>query len=568
MDSKPHATHAAGRFPGIALLSLALIAPALTVSAQTPPTFPISPMCSAPPSPGTDPFPVANTDFIGATSGLPIVFPGSMLTANDVGATALTVVAPIESTPSAGGTITGSGPFTYRPPSSAFTGTDVFTYEVADASGRKATGLVRVTVSVVAPSVTAVPNVTGATQSAATGTLTGAGLTAAVTNANSTTIAIGLVISQLPIAGTSVTIGSAVNLFVSLGTVVPNVVGSSQAAASAALTTAGLTTTVTSVNHATVPAGVVISQSPTGGNAAPGSAVTLSVSLGPVVVSNVVPNVVGQARAAATTAITNVGLTVGTVTFANNNTIAVGSIVSSTPAAGATLAAGGAVNLVVSLGSEGLVVAFGFDEATGLVANDSSVVAKAGTIRGALHVAGKFGGALQFDGVDDWVTMADVASSPIDLTTGMTLEAWVNPSAQADWDTIILKERGASLSYALYAWDGAPQASGTNLAAGYLNVAGGDVAVRGLAPLPLNTWTHLAMTYDGSTQRLFVNGVQVASRAQTGAMSVGNGALRVGGNTAFVPAEYFKGLIDEVRIYNRARTGAQITNDMNTPIVR
>jgi hypothetical protein len=393
------------------------------------------------------------------------------------------------------------------------------------------------------------------------------GLTAAVTSANSTTIAIGSVISQAPIAGTSVTIGSAVNLVVSLGTVVPNVVGSLQAAASAALTAAGLTGTVTTVNHATIPAGVVISQDPTGGNVAPGSAVALTVSLGPAVVSNVVPNVVGQTRAAATTAITNAGLTAGTVTFANHATIAAGSIVSTTPVAGTTLAPGGAVNMVVSLGSEGLVVAFGFDEAAGLVANDSSAVAKSGTIRGALHVPGKFGGALQFDGIDDWVTMADTTASPIDLTNGMTLEAWVNPTAQADWDTIILKERGASLSYALYAYDGAPQAGGTNLAAGYLNIAGGDVAARGLAPLPLNTWTHLATTYDGSTQRFFVNGVQVASRAQTGAISVANGALRIGGNTAF-PNEFYKGLIDEVRIYNRARTAAQITTDMNTPIVR
>jgi beta-lactam-binding protein with PASTA domain len=570
MEPKPHATHAAGRFPGTAVLSLALvIVPALMVTAQTPPPWPISPTCSAAP-PASDSWPIANTDSIGATTGLPIVFPGSMLTANDVGASALTVVSPIDSTPSAGGTITGSDPFTYSPPASAFSGTDVFTYEVTDAAGHKATGLVRVTVSVVAPSVTTVPAVTGATQSAAAATLAGVGLNAAIASANSTSIAIGLVISQAPIAGTSVTIGSAVNLIVSLGALVPNVVGSPQSAASAALTTAGLTTgTVTTANHATVPAGAVISQNPIAGvNAAPGSGVALSVSLGPVVVSNVVPNVVGQPRAAATTAITTAGLTAGTVTFANHATIAAGSIVSTAPVAGTALAPGGAVNMVVSLGSDGLVVAFGFDEAAGLVANDSSPVAKSGTIRGALHVPGKFGGALQFDGIDDWVTMADVTSSPIDLTGGMTLEAWVNPTAQADWDTIILKERGAGLSYALYAYDGAPQPGGTNLPTGYLNTAAGlDVAARGLAPLPLNTWTHLATTYDGSTQRFFVNGVQVASRAQTGNIAVANGALRIGGNTAFVN-EFYKGLIDEVRIYNRARTAAQITSDMNTPIVR
>ena len=66
---------------------------------------------------------------------------------------------------------------------------------------------------------------------------------------------------------------------------------------------------------------------------------------------------------------------------------------------------------------------------------------------------------------------------------------------------------------------------------------------------------------------MFINGVQVASRAQTGAITVGNGALRIGGNTAFV-GEFYRGLIDEVRIYNRARTAAEIQADMTTPIVR
>jgi hypothetical protein len=356
---------------------------------------------------------------------------------------------------------------------------------------------------------------------------------------------------------------------VSRGALVPNVVGATPATATGTLTAAGLTLgAVTQASSATVAAGAIISQNPAANtNAAPGSAVAVTVSLGP---ANVVPNVVSQSRAAATAAITSVGLTVGTITFANSNTVLAGSIVSTTPVAGTALAAGGAVNLVVSLGTDGLVVAFGFDEPTGLVANDSSVVNKPGTIREALHVPGKFGGALQFDGANDWVTMADVANSPIDLTTGMTLEAWVNPSAQSGWDPVILKERGtAGLAYALYANDGAPQPGGTNLPAGYLNPPSGvDVSVRGLAPLALNTWTHLATTYDGVTQRFFVNGVQVASRPQTGSIAVGNGALRIGGNQAATPQEFFQGLIDEVRIYNRARTAAQIATDMVTPIVR
>lgn len=552
---------------------MAVAVPAMLARAQAPTPPPLMPTCSVPPSPGTDPWPVANADAIGSTAGAPIVFSSVSLLANDVGGPALTVTAPVNSVSSAGGTITGADPFTYTPPASPFTGTDRFTYELADGAGRKAIGIVRVAVAVAAPPVLVpVPAVTGFSEAAATGALGAVGLTSAITRSNSTSIAIDVVISQLPGASTPVAAGSAVTLVVSLGARVPNLVPAPPADASGTLLAAGLTLgSVTEVNHATVPAGTIISQTPLAGtNAQPGSAVMLQVSLGPaVVVTNAVPYVLGETRAAALTAITRAGLTGGAVTFANHATMPAGNVVSTSPLAGTALAPGSAVAMVVSLGTDGLVVAYGFDEATGLVATDSSVVGRNGTVRGALRVVGKFGRALSFDGVNNWVTLADTTASPIDLTNGMTLEAWVNPTELADWDTIILKERGAGgLSYGLYAHDGSPQPGGFNVVAGYQRIANGvtDVAVRG-SVLALNTWTHLALTYDGATQKLFLNGVLVESHAQTGKIAVANGALRIGGNAAWAN-EFFKGLIDEVRIYNRARTAEQITSDMTTPIVR
>jgi hypothetical protein len=89
---------------------------------------------------------------------------------------------------------------------------------------------------------------------------------------------------------------------------------------------------------------------------------------------------------------------------------------------------------------------------------------------------------------------------------------------------------------------------------------------RGPAALPLATWSHLASTYDGSTLRLYVNGIQVSSIPRSGVSSieVGTGALRIGGNTIW--GEYFRGLIDEVRIYNRALGAAEIATDRDTPV--
>ncbi|HXI31461.1 MAG TPA: PASTA domain-containing protein, partial [Vicinamibacterales bacterium] len=93
----------------------------------------------------------------------------------------------------------------------------------------------------------------------------------------------------------------------------------------------------------------VISQTPAAGaQVASGSAVALVVSSGPAPVT--VPNVVGLTQAAASTAITGAGLTVGTITTASSATVPAGSVISQTPVAGGQIAPGGAVSLVVSSG--------------------------------------------------------------------------------------------------------------------------------------------------------------------------------------------------------------------------
>jgi hypothetical protein len=98
-----------------------------------------------------------------------------------------------------------------------------------------------------------------------------------------------------------------------------------------------------------------------------------------------------------------------------------------------------------------------------------------------------------------------------------------------------------------------------------------DRAARGTTKLPLNTWTHLATTYDGTNQRFYVNGILVGTTLSPagsgGGIVQSNGALRIGGNASST-GEFFQGLIDEVRVYNRALSAAEIVTDMNTAIVR
>jgi hypothetical protein len=209
--------------------------------------------------------------------------------------------------------------------------------------------------------------------------------------------------------------------------------------------------------------------------------------------------------------------------------------------------------------STGLVAAYAFNEGAGTAAQDSSGLGNGGTLNNAVWTsAGMFGSALSFNGSNSWVSVVDSAS--LDLTTSMTLEAWVRPSSlSADWRTVILKERPAGLAYALYATDGASRPP-----AGYIAVSGSDIGVVGPTLLGINTWTHLAMTYDGATLRLYVNGQLANSRSTSGAAAISTSPLRIGGNATW--GEWFSGLIDEVRVYNRVLSQAEIQADMNAPI--
>jgi hypothetical protein len=204
----------------------------------------------------------------------------------------------------------------------------------------------------------------------------------------------------------------------------------------------------------------------------------------------------------------------------------------------------------------GLVAAFGFNEGSGVQTHDASGQGNTGTISSATwSAAGKYGSALSFNGTSAWVTVADAAS--LDLTNGMTIEAWVNPTSNAGWQTIVLKEKYGGLAYSLYS------ANGSSRPAGYVYTTS-ELGLAGTAALPLNTWTHLAVTFNGTTMRMFVNGVEVSTRALTGSIVVSDQPLRIGGNA--LVGEYYRGMIDEVRVYNRALTAAEIQSDMTTPV--
>jgi hypothetical protein len=215
--------------------------------------------------------------------------------------------------------------------------------------------------------------------------------------------------------------------------------------------------------------------------------------------------------------------------------------------------------------SSSLVAAYSFDQGSGTTLVDTSGNGNNGTISGATWSSGgKFGDALQFTGnTGCYVTVND--SSSLNLTSGMTLEAWVDPSSLSSpasgWLAVIAKEHVNSsnnICYALYGGSGTGNGPSGHVLIGSRDYGGALAA----SQLALNTWTFLAATYNGSIIKLYVNGALAASQSASGKIFTTSDPLRIGGDAA---GEMFTGLIDNVRIYNRALTATQITTDMTTP---
>jgi len=218
----------------------------------------------------------------------------------------------------------------------------------------------------------AVPNVVGLPLAAARTAITGTCSTApavclkvgTVTLAASDTVPAGTVISQNPGGGALVAPGTAVNLVISSGTEapinppvppgaieVPNVVGLTQTAAANTVRSVGLSVGAVLKQYSdTVPAGIVLAQSPAAGaKVAVGTPVSLTVSLGPAGVVKI-PDVRGLPEEVAKSVLQDAGLTVGSTLRQPDPTMPAGNAIGTDPVAGTQVKLGSAVTLIISEG--------------------------------------------------------------------------------------------------------------------------------------------------------------------------------------------------------------------------
>jgi len=205
-----------------------------------------------------------------------------------------------------------------------------------------------------------------------------------------------------------------------------------------------------------------------------------------------------------------------------------------------------------------LVGMWHFDEETGIIVFDSSVNANHGEVHEAIMgVSGKFGNALYFDGVNDYVDFGEVVDDSI--TTGITLEAWIKysyikNSGIISNDLTWISKKG----YDFFIENGKLG----------IDVGNGAKVGRVLYTMPTPNsadpvWHHVAATWNGVTVMLYVDGDEVGTAASLdGTYSTPDKATFVGKiNTLPNYQAYiypFKGFIDEVRIWDIALTEFQL----------
>jgi hypothetical protein len=193
---------------------------------------------------------------------------------------------------------------------------------------------------------------------------------------------------------------------------------------------------------------------------------------------------------------------------------------------------------------------------------DSVGINNGALIGGATTSAGMAGQAFTFDGVNDSVNVPMTTS--LQLTTGATLEFWMKGDSTnalnfccqglVATDMYAIEIANSGIHFGLSTDNGVTQPFPSS----------GQVAIS------TNAWHHVAGTYDGSTIALYVDGVLAASTAHSGSISSNSGFLSIGsedGRTGTCPScvgtRYYKGLIDEVTLYNRALTAGEITDLYN-----
>ncbi len=202
------------------------------------------------------------------------------------------------------------------------------------------------------------------------------------------------------------------------------------------------------------------------------------------------------------------------------------------------------------------VLALDFDEDSGTIAYDSSEYGNDGTLLPVgsepQWVNGKFGKALEFDGIDDFVNVLN--SESLELTNQFTVSAWfksardlINPPEGSGYYGGVGKKSGGSVDYGIF-WCGGTDGWKVE----FYDTGGGrhHMNITGGFPVYANNWYHVVGTYNGTHLKIYVDGVE-RNVQNEGAFTIRtSGEPFEVGHYKTAPKPYWNGTIDSVRVCN------------------
>ena len=214
---------------------------------------------------------------------------------------------------------------------------------------------------------------------------------------------------------------------------------------------------------------------------------------------------------------------------------------------------------------DNLVLHLPFDEGQGNAVKDKSGKGNNGVVRRANWVEGKSGKALEFNGKDSFVEIQD--SDSLNPTTG-TFAAWIKPGKQAptQWGSngIVDKWEQAGDFKGYLIQSGASAAEGPKKGferIGFLIGAGGDYKIIPVLDLSVDTWSHIAMTWDGKIMAVYINGKGVGEEKVKMVPAIGPMFI---GKRAHGANGFFTGIVDEVAVFNKELSPAEIQRIMRS----